>query len=373
MPSVWRGPSLVVVAQAAVVAAAQVGGSFGAAEDQVDRRALDALAVALLLVGPAALAFRERRPHLSAVVAFAATAAFLARGHPYGPVFLSPLVGLSTAGLTPDRRRTWATGAAGAAALVAAELVDEREPGASWLHLALLVAWFAAVLAVAEVVRTRREQAAERQRVVQEGERRRASEQRLRVAQELHDVLAHDISLINVQAGVALHLIDEQPEQARTALANIKGASKDALQELRSALDVLRDEDGAAPRAPAPRLDALDSLAEGVRAGGLDVRLEAGPLPPLPAAVEVAAYRIVQEALTNATRHARATTVHVRVGFDGGDVVVEVADDGIGGAPLAGNGIDGMRERAAGVGGTLTAGPAPGGGFRVAARLPRSP
>jgi signal transduction histidine kinase len=238
--------------------------------------------------------------------------------------------------------------------------------------LALVAGWATLMLAIAELVRVRRMQAAERQRVAAEVERRREDEQRLLLAQELHDVLAHNISLINVQASVALHLVDDHPDQARPALVNIKAASHDALKELRTALDVLRHGE-AAPRAPAPTLADLDELIDGVRLGGLDVHMTIdGPVEPLPSAVELAAYRIVQEALTNVTRHAQAHDVSVHIEYDEG-VTIEVLDDGVGGAPTAGNGLVGMRERALALGGSVTAGPHPGGGFRVAAHLPRQP
>jgi signal transduction histidine kinase len=245
---------------------------------------------------------------------------------------------------------------------VVATLLDPRAAGVSALHLALVAGWLVVVLAVSEVVRVRA-------RADQDARQRRIGEQRLLLAQELHDVLAHNISLINVQASVALHLLDDEPAQARPALTNIKQASKDALHELRTALDVLRRGDDA-PRAPAPRLADIDALVDGVRASGLDVRLvHDGPTPALPAAVELAAYRIVQEALTNVTRHARARTATVRLDTSDG-VTVEVTDDGLGGTGEAGNGIVGMRERAAALDGTVEAGPRPGGGFRVTAHLP---
>jgi signal transduction histidine kinase len=361
---VRRLPSSSAVALAAALAVFQVGASFGATEGQPDRRALDAAAVLLLLVGPAALTFRERWPHRATLVAIVATAVFVARGHAFGPVFASPLVGLFAAGLTPRRSRTWALAGTAGLAMFVALAADPRQAGLPWVHLGLVLGWLAALVAVAEVVRNRREATADRARQV-------ADEQRLRIAQELHDVLAHDISLINVQAGVALHLLDEQPEQARTALANIKEASRDALQELRSALDVLR-RGSDAPRSPAPRLTALPTLVDGVRAGGLDVHLHLpADLPSLPASVELAAYRIVQEALTNVTRHARASSATVRIGVGDDAVTVDVADDGLGAVAPPGNGITGMRERATSVGGTFDAGPDPGGGFRVRARLPR--
>jgi signal transduction histidine kinase len=274
------------------------------------------------------------------------------------------------------RRTTWALAATGYAGFVLAYLVDPRPhggPGA--LHLALVAGWLAVVLAVSEVVRSRRDRVADLQRAEEDERQRRLGEQRLGLAQELHDVLAHNISLINVQASVALHLIDEQPDQARPALTTIKAASRDALQELRTALDLLRHGEDA-PRGPAPGLADLATLVDGARAGGLEVQVDMdvnGSGSPLPAAVELAAYRIVQEALTNVARHARAHRVTVRIVHGAGDgdgVSVEVTDDGRGGSAEPGNGIVGMQERAAALGGTVEAGPCAGGGFRVAANLP---
>jgi signal transduction histidine kinase len=360
-----------VVATAMAIGAFQLVGSFGASSDQPDRKAMDVLAVALVLLGPLALAFRDRRPVLAAAAAVAAADVFIGLGYPYGPIFVSVVVALVAAVLAGRRRATWVVTAVGFVGFVVAEAVDPRRVGPMpWLHLLVVAAVLAAVLAVAEAVRTGREQTAERQLAAEEDQRRRAGEQRLRIAQDLHDVLAHDISLINVQAGVALHLVDEQPEQARTALANIKEASRDALHELRSALDLLRAGDDA-PRAPSPRFEDLDALVAAVRGSGLDVRFERnGPLPAVPTAVELAAFRIVQEALTNVTRHAHARSATIRLDHDGDAVTVEITDDGLGGDAVPGNGITGMRERATALGGTLEAGPRPGGGFGVVARLP---
>ncbi|MGH9000260.1 MAG: sensor histidine kinase, partial [Acidimicrobiia bacterium] len=208
-----------------------------------------------------------------------------------------------------------------------------------------------------------------------EEERRRAGEERMRIARELHDVLAHNISLINVQAGVALHLMDDKPEQARTALAAIKEASGDALREVRSVLGMLRSVDEAAPRHPAPSLSRLGSLVSRAEAAGLRVRVEAeGEARPLPTGLDLAAFRIVQEALTNVARHAGAAGATVRVGYGTDALAIEVEDDGRGQGPPTsrgtGSGIAGMRQRAAALGGTLEAGPRPEGGFRVRAHLP---
>jgi signal transduction histidine kinase len=188
-------------------------------------------------------------------------------------------------------------------------------------------------------------------------------------------VLGHSLSLINVQAGVALELMDRKPEQARTALSAIKQASKEALVEVQSVLDSLRQPDEEAPRAPAPSIGNIKELVRRAEAAGLSVEMEqAEQLPALPANVGAAAYRIVQEALTNVVRHAGAATVSIRIGQEDGDLVVVVDDDGVGGpgslAAGGGNGIRGMRDRASALGGQLTAGPRAGGGFRVRARLP---
>jgi signal transduction histidine kinase len=359
---------------ALAIAVFEVVGTFGAASNQPERRDLDVLALALVLVGPAALSVRDRHPRAAIVAALVSTDLYLARGYPYGPIFVSVVVALVYGVLVGRRRDTWVLAAAGLAGFVVADLVDPRSDGTRWLHWMLVAGWLTVVLVASDLARTRRDQLQARLRAAQDERRRRVEQQRLGLAQELHDVLAHHISLVNVQASVALHLLDRQPEQARPALAAIKQASSEALQELRSALDLLRDGDGdgdAAPRTPAPRLAELPALVETVRASGLDVRLDLGGLPEeLPAAVELAAYRIVQEALTNVTRHAQATRASVAVGYDGA-VQVEVVDDGIGGAdPVPGNGLLGMRERAGALGGEVEAGPAAAGGFRVAARLP---
>jgi signal transduction histidine kinase len=348
----------------------QVVGSFGAAHNQPDRKAIDALAVALVLIGPIALAWRDRWPLGALAASIVAADVYIACGYPFGPIFVSAGFSLFAAVQAGHRRQAAMLAAIGFVGYVIATIVDPTaHDGLGLVHFALVAGWLIVLLVISELVRVRRSQATERHRIAEEDVRRRVSEQRLLLAQELHDVLAHNISLINVQASVALHLIDDKPEQARPALLNIKTASHDALQELRTALDVLRN-DGAAPRTPAPNLADLETLVDGVRAGGLGVKLEIdGPVAPLTAAVELTAYRIVQEALTNVTRHARARHVTVRVGYHDG-VDIEVLDDGVGGSPDAGNGIVGMRERAMTVGGSVEAGPRRGGGFRVAAHLP---
>jgi signal transduction histidine kinase len=361
-----------VLASALAIAVFQVGGTFGAEHNQPDRKPIDAIAVLLVLIGPAALALRDRWPLVAAAVAAAAADVYIGLGYPYGPIFLSVVVGLFVAILSGHRRAAWLIAAAAYGGYIVAAKLDPRPGGRpTWTHLALVAGWLVVIAVVADLVRTRREQFVQRRRAEEEERRRRADERRLRVAQELHDVLAHNISLINVQASVALHLIEDDPGQAGTALVHIKQASRQALQELRSALDLLRDDDGdAAPREPAPGLADLEALVRGVRSSGLDVDLEVtAPAEPLPAAVELAAYRIVQEALTNITRHSGARHATVRV-LCAESVDIDVEDDGRGGPAIAGNGITGMRERAITLGGTLDAGPRPGRGFHVTAHLP---
>jgi signal transduction histidine kinase len=374
---VVRPPRTWTWASALGVGLFQLVGSFGAAGNQPERRAIDALAVVLVVAGPVALAFRDRWPLVAVGVSLAAVDVYIGLGYPYGPIFLSVVVALYSAVQAGERRTTWLLAAAGYAGYAVASWADSRsDPDQGLVHLALVAGWLVGVLAVSELVRISRANAAERARVQQEDEERRRNAQRLALAQDLHDVLAHDISLINVQAGVALHLLDEHPEQARPALATIKEASRDALHELRAALDVLRRGDDA-PRTPAPTLADLDALVGAVQAGGLEVEVERDELPPgLPAEVQLAAFRIVQESLTNVSRHARATRAAVRLHGDGGRLTVEVEDDGSTNASAArltstaGMGISGMRRRAEALGGTLHAGPRDGGGFRVVAVLP---
>jgi signal transduction histidine kinase len=246
-------------------------------------------------------------------------------------------------------------------------------------------ALLAAVLLLGEAVRSRRAWTAEVRarlaRVDTDREReaeRRVQEERLRIARELHDVMAHTIAGIGVQAGVAGDVIDDAPEQAKPSLTAIREQTRDAMAELRAAVGLLRDGGTDAPRAPAPGLHALDGLVGTAAHGGLDVDVSvAGDVRPLPAAVDLTAYRIVQESLTNVVRHAHASVARVAVRYEPDAVVVEVADDGRGATAVNGRngtgpgyGLVGMRERAVAVGGTLDAGPAPDGGFRVAARLP---
>ena len=365
------------LAPALAVGAFQLVGTFFAARGQAGEglRSFGALSGLLLAASAAALVLRRVRPVAVLAFVMAVTVAYYVVDYPYGPAFVALVVAFYTA---VTRGHRVAAGAVAAGGYVAYVLLESRvgpEGGPSVAHAGALAAWLLVVLIASEVFRVRRERAAEEARLKGEEARRRASEERLRIARELHDVVAHNISLINVQAGVALHLIDQQPEQARSALSAIKQASKEALGELRSVLDVLRQVDEEEPRAPAPTLKDLDHLVSGAAAAGLDVRVETeGAAHPLPPSVDLAAYRIVQEALTNVVRHAGPVAATVRVAYGPGTVTVQVDDDGRGRATAAtaggGNGIPGMRERVSSLGGRFEAGPREEGGFRVRAELP---
>jgi signal transduction histidine kinase len=226
------------------------------------------------------------------------------------------------------------------------------------------------------------ERTAELEQAREELARRAVVEERLRLARELHDVVAHAMSVIAVQSGVGAHVASTKPEEVGKALAAIEATSRAALTELRRLLGVLRhDNEPQASLTPVPGLANLDSLLAELGKAGLAVRLwvEGTPLQ-LPAGVDLSAYRIVQEALTNVVKHAGPARAQVVVGYRDQEVTVEVIDDGRGAVPPAGDGrvgtghgLIGMRERVAAFGGDLQVGPRPGGGFRVAARLPLAP
>jgi signal transduction histidine kinase len=371
-----RGRLRMTVALAAI----QVLGTMGAARGQPEARPLGVLGIALLLAGPALLLARRRYPAPVMLAVTAVTLAYALAGYPFGPFFLALAPAVFAAAAAGYRALTWATLAvAYLAYLVLGRLVHSPWLAAPSLGRALGVGLVLAWLAVfaegarvrgrylAELSRAR----AEQRRARAELERRRADDERLRIARELHDVLGHHLSLINVQAGVGLHLMDSQPDQARTALVNIRQASAEALREVRGVLDALHPDEESAPRSPAAGLADLPDLLDNA---GVPVRTEtAGHRRELPAEVDRAAYRIVREALTNVRRHAgAAATVTVRLDYRPDALELCVDDDGAGAEPAAapGTGIAGMRERAAALGGTLTAGTRPQGGFRVHARLP---
>lgn len=332
---------------------------------------------ALILLACLPVLWRTAFPRVVAVVSVVAATVYYPMGYPDGLVMLCTAVMLYSVVRWGHRTFGWVLGIG---QFLAVNVYEFVLTGTFRLEAIGIVAWVLVLLCVAEVLRWRAEYQKADQEREQEATRtreeellRRASEERLRLARDVHDTVAHNISLINVQAGTALYLMEKQPERAADALTTIKQTSKDTLAELRAMLGVLRAVDEAAPRSPAPGLDQVTDLVEGARGTGLEVLVETeGDQRRLSQGIEGVAYRALQEALTNVVRHAHAERVVVRIGYGSTELSLEVTDDGHGtmGPPASGNGITGMRERAALVGGEVDAGPMEGGGFRVRVRLP---
>ena len=305
---------------------------------------------------------------------------------PAGAIILPATLVLYTVAVRGDRRRTVIVGVAALAVGVTA-IFAVTPHGLPAVDIVQKLALLVLPLILGEAVREHRanvaamqERAERAERTREEEARRRVGEERLRIARDVHDVVAHSMVAINVQAGVAAHLLDRRPEAARGALTEIKRVSGEALADLRATLGVLRTDEPAAPTAPAAGLAALPELADRLRGAGLDVALEIrSGERPVPSAVEAAGYRIVQEALTNVAKHARASRVQITIGECGGDIELTVADDGMGfdtAQRSDGFGLLGMRERLALVGGTLAVESAPRAGTTLRAAIParrRSP
>jgi signal transduction histidine kinase len=369
--------------------------------------------VALLLVvlGGAALAWRRKYPRLVVCVATAATVAYTLPGWVNGVALLLPAVGLVTVATRFPVRHSVAWAIAVTVVLMAATAANNplgRYSGGFWIIPANdAVALFVGIaIANRTYVHSARIQAA-RQAALDA--QRRVEEERLRIARELHDVVAHTMATITVQAAAATQLLHDRPDEAAESLKAIRAASKDGLRELRAILDVLRTatdgaDDPADPTQPTPGLSRLDALTAGVRAAGLPVTVTVTGRPrDLPTVTDLSAFRIIQEALTNTLRHAGPATAAVTVDYGESAVRVEVTDTGHGltgsaaeaaytafviGAGLpgptaavvrnpgaasagtGGHGLRGMRERATAAGGTIEIGPLSAGGFRVTAHLP---
>jgi signal transduction histidine kinase len=297
--------------------------------------------------------------------------------HPTNTCVLIPMIALFELALNGDRRRSlWMS-----LALVPCVVISVVPFASGAAHIAGIVirnlALCLLAIAFGDILRSRRVATRQAVAAAEQSTLRRVADERLRIAREIHDVVAHAMTAINVQAGVAAHLLERDPGQAYGALRDIKRTSGEALGELRHTLNVLREpaQAEAAPTHPAATLHDLEPLTGGLRSAGVAVELDVEPLADVPAAVHSAGYRIVQEALTNVARHAHASSARVCVHRVNGTLRIEVSDDGTAGsgtgaAPGAGNGVRGMRERAAALGGTLEAAPARDGGWRVAASLP---
>lgn len=341
------------------------------------------------VVSCAVLPLRHRRPVLAVVVTSACGAAVAPLGLLLSPLSVAPAVVAAYALGQRVRRRTTITVLYPAAAVMVVATVVAGD--LSWQdasRLGIVVAFVLVAALLGHAAQDRRaylaavEERAQRAEQDRESEaRRRVDEERVRIARELHDLVAHQITLANAQATVAAHVFDAQPDRARRSLDDLVETTAQALDDLRATVGLLRQQGDAASSAePAPGLDRLPTLVESFHRAGLEVTVEHdGPPRPLPPGVDLTAYRIIQEALTNVTKHAGAGSARVGLSWARDRLGVTVSDDGRPSgtpAPAArapGHGIIGMRERAVAVGGELSAGRRPGGGFRVATHLPLPP
>jgi signal transduction histidine kinase len=330
------------------------------------------------------VAFRRRRPIAAALtMALALLLATALGGAPTQATGIVALIALVSGAYMLGARTQGRVLAAGTIALIVALAVDAIVEESQTVSALLFFTFFVVGLPVAAGQATRsraqladeladRAVALERAR---EGEAQAAvQEERARIARELHDVVAHDVSVMVVQAAAAKRIVEREPDRAEEAIVSIEGTGREALAEMRRLLGVLRRGDEDLALAPQPSLSRVDALLARTRAAGLDVALErSGDDAPLPAGVDLAAYRVVQEALANVVRHAGAEHATVRLTYDPRAVVVEVVDDGRGaadGGGKAGHGLIGLRERVDLYGGDFEAGPRAEGGFGVRARLP---
>ncbi|HVA73863.1 MAG TPA: histidine kinase [Acidimicrobiales bacterium] len=400
----WAFDVLAAIAVTLIAAAGSVAESRPRVHvTSAELRFIDAhqpnFAYALVVLAGLALIWRRVRPVPTLAVTVGLVTAYAAAGYVPGAALLEVYVALYTVA-TVESRSTAFTGGAVAAAMI---FVATGLGGPfGWLGgtNSVMVVCVVASIAVGIAVNARRqvfvamkERAERAERDREEEARRRVDAERMRIARELHDVVAHTMSMINIQAGVAAHVLDDKPGQAAEALAAIKDASREGLRELRAILNVLRQADFGDGTAPAPRLGQLPALVDATTQAGVatTLRLDGDPPGGLPEGLELAAYRIVQESLTNVLRHAGpGASASVTVSFQPGRLILEVDDDGqrvlvgpggagIAAAPVdmpaatagtgAGAGIAGMRERAGAFGGTLEAGPRPDGGWRVRAVL----
>jgi signal transduction histidine kinase len=398
-PGMHRRPAsfrIPVLAQDALLAAfitvMQVQGTVTREHATVARPLTDFgnLGYVLLILSGVVVVGRRRWPVQVFIATAVASLVYYALDFPDGPGWLGLFVALYTLTAYGDGRRSLMTAGVGIAVLsvvwlVFAADIEPRE-AIGWVFFRIGASVMSAALG--ESVRSRRVIAAEAQERAEWAERTREEEararvdaERLRIAREVHDTVAHVIAIINVQAGVTAHVLDKRPEGVRETLVAIEQTSSQALREMRAILGVLRDTNDG--RMPHPGLEQIDELTTKARDAGLDIKLEAtAPAQPLPSAVGSAAYRILQEAITNVIRHVGPTRVTVALDYGVDALEIRVTDEGrahpAGSAQdpngdRVGRGIAGMRERCQLLGGELVAGSRPSGGFEVKARLPLAP
>jgi len=373
----WRQPLLLDIALACLVTLLTLLGTLEAARQHGLSGRLDALGWAILAIGGAALVGVRRMPLATLGVAALAHASYIILSYPEGAEYLPTVVAIAGAAAAGFRWAALLVALAGVSSMV---LYRALEGTSAWLDTEVLLTATGVSSAIlgGEWIRARRAYIAstvQRARLAELGRekeaRRRVDEERLRIAREMHDVLAHALASINVQAGVTLHVIKKHPKQAEEALKSIKSASAQALSELRTTVGSLRGDDEGTDR-----LERLDTLLEPARNAGLQVRVHSrGRRYKLPAQLDLAAYRILQESITNSIRHAGPAQLTITLDYEPDRVRIRVEDDGHGFRAAetsngTGRGIAGMRERAVAVGGTVEAGPLGDRGFAVRAVLP---
>lgn len=354
-------------------------GTMGAGHISSVDHAVDVRALTLVGLTALTLVVRQRWPVVTLAVATALTATYLLLGYPYGPILFSFAVAVYTVARHLPLRRA-ATAALPALAIMLLHIFTNDSALPGWLELVPGSAWVIVPFAIGVTVRLAKEATArERADTV----RQHAYDERLRVAQEVHDVVGHGLAAIKMQADVALHVLAKKPEQAETALTAISRTSTEALEELRATLAVVRRYDPDGSRSPVPGLARLEELRNRMSEAGVTITLDVtGPVPDLSAAVDLACYRVVQESLTNVLRHSAAKVATVRVGYETGAVLIVVSNPvsptpavtgplPSRGTPIAeGLGIPGMRERVTALGGDFSVGPTPDGNFEVRASIP---
>jgi signal transduction histidine kinase len=379
--SAVRSPVGDAIGLAAVAGLVLAGAWLAAGGDATARQPWQVGAL-LLVVGVAVLWWRRRFPLAVLVITASTAVAYYLLDFPAGAEPLAFLVALYAAASEGYRWVSWLAVPAAPLVVETAELAAGHDLETS--DLVLVGVTLLAVVALGELSRARRaylREVEQRARTAECGRveeaARRVAEERLRIARELHDVLAHHLSVISIQAGAALLRGGSRPELTGQALETIRAAAAQALGEVRATLGVLRGTNGtevAGEPAPAPTLTRLPELVDRARAAGVRAELTIDdPMPGLPAAVQSGVYRIVQEALTNAVRHAQATMIRVDLAYTPGQLRVQIRDDGrgaTGDGHRDGHGLRGMRERISTLGGRLEAGPLDSGGFRVQAWLP---
>ena len=334
--------------------------------------ARDGVAIALVLAATVPYLVRRAAPLVVFLASITATTALYSRDYDAGALPFVVGVGIYTVGAYRPLREV-VVGAAWMLGALVVMVVDDS-PGFGVPEFVTSVPVYAATILVGWSMQSRRLRFDALEREQGQASLRAAADERLRIAQELHDVVAHSLGVIAVQAGVGMHVIDNDPAEARRALEHISRTSRSSLSEIRRLLGLVRSGEGASAYAPVPGLADLPRLVEEVAGAGLPVELTVAPdAAGAPPGVELAAYRIVQEALTNSLRHAGARRAKVHVDAAPGRLHVVVTDDGHGrngGRGGGGHGLVGMRERVAVYGGSFDVGPNPGGGFRVDATLP---